>query len=163
MCSFRCWDSVRRVIWVQFVCNALWKFLYTSSMDKKINKRVYMAVSLGALYLFGPVFFVATDPSKLPLPLLIIPFLWLFTCIFVTMWLLLRQKRNVAPRQAVIVAGVVATFPVLLAVFQSIHQLSIRDVLLSVTLVVFTAIYLLRADFISHPWILSYISVFIPI
>lgn len=120
-------------------------------MDKKINKRVYMAVSLGALYLFGPVFFVATDPSKLPLPLLIIPFLWLFTCIFVTMWLLLRQKRNVAPRQAVIVAGVVATFPVLLAVFQSIHQLSIRDVLLSVTLVVFTAIYLLRADFISHP------------
>ena len=44
-------------------------------------------------------------------------------------------------------AGIIASVPVLLAVFQSIHQLSIRDVLLSVGLVVLAAVYMLRADF----------------
>lgn len=47
------------------------------------------------------------------------------------------------------VSGTIASIPVLLALFQSIHQLSIRDVLLSVGLVMLAALYMLRADFIK--------------
>ena len=64
-------------------------------------------------------------------------------------WLLLQRRKGVSRRQAAMVAGVVASIPVLLTIFQSIHQLSIRDVFLSVGLVVLAAVYMLRADFIK--------------
>lgn len=104
---------------------------------------------LTALYLSGPLFLISTNPDRLPLPLLVLPFLWLFACLFVGTWLILRRQKGVTKKQAVLVAGVIASIPVLLTIFQSIHQLSIRDVLLSVGLVVLAAIYMLRADFIK--------------
>jgi len=104
---------------------------------------------LAALYLSGPLFFALTDPGSLPLPLLVLPFIWLFSVLFTTSWLILSRREGVHKKQAVLVSGAVASIPVLLAVFQSIHQLSIRDVLLSIGLVVLAAIYMLRADFIK--------------
>jgi len=104
--------------------------------------------SLTLLYLFGPVFLVTTDPSRLPLVLLVVPFLWLFAVLSVTTWLILKNRPSVTRKQAVLVSGVMATIPVLLAIFQSIHQLSLRDVLLSTGLVLLAAVYMLRADFI---------------
>jgi hypothetical protein len=104
--------------------------------------------ALALLYVAGPLFIVLTNPQNLPLPLLVLPFLWLFTVLFVTTSILVRRKKNVSKRQAVITAGVVASIPVLLAIFQSIHQLSIKDVLLSTGLVLLAAWYVLRADFI---------------
>ena len=104
--------------------------------------------TLGILYLAGPLFIVLTNPQNLPLPLLVLPFLWLFTVLFVTTSILVRRRKTVTKRQAVITAGIVASIPVLLAIFQSIHQLSIKDVLLSTGLVLLAAWYVLRADFI---------------
>jgi len=101
------------------------------------------------LYLSGPVFIALTNPDTLPLPLLVLPFLWLFVVLFVTVRLYLGRLTRVNARQTALIAGFTATLPVLLVVFQSIHQLSIRDVLLSLGLVVVAAIYMLRADFIK--------------
>lgn len=109
-------------------------------------KRLLILVLLLAV---GPVFMALTDPETLPLPLLVIPFLWLFTCLFVVMWLLLAKKLSLQRKQVVIVAGLVASIPVLLIVFQSINQLSIRDVIISIGLAVLASGYVLRADFIK--------------
>ncbi len=105
-------------------------------------------VPLTLLYVSGPVFFLLTDPHNLPLPLLVLPFLWLFTVIFVTAHKILGLRKDISGRKLVIVAGVIATIPVLLALFQSIHQLSLKDVLISTGIVLFAAWYLMRADFI---------------
>jgi hypothetical protein len=103
---------------------------------------------LAILYAAGPLFIILTNPRVLPLPLLVLPFLWLFTVLFVTTSILVRRRKNISKRQVVIIADVVASIPVLLAIFQSIHQLSIKDVLLSAGLVTLAAWYVLRADFI---------------
>jgi hypothetical protein len=117
-------------------------------MDTKIiNHRYGKKLLTGLLFIIGPVFLLTTDPNALPLPLLVVPFIWLFSSLFVASWMLLSRKDNISRRQVALVAGIIASVPVLLAVFQSIHQLSIRDVLLSVGLVVLAAVYMLRADF----------------
>lgn len=103
---------------------------------------------LFVLYIAGPLFILLTNPHNLPLPLIILPFLWLFTVLFVTSSLILKSRKGITKRKIVIVAGVIASLPVLLAIFQSIHQLSIKDVLLSLGLVLLAAWYVLRADFI---------------
>ncbi len=46
------------------------------------------------------------------------------------------------------IASGAASLPVLLLVFQSVHQLTIRDVLVSVSLLAFAIFYISRADFI---------------
>ena len=105
-------------------------------------------ILVAGLYLLGPVFLLNTDPQKLPLPLLVLPFVWLFSVIFISTLLVLSKRPSVTKKQRVMVAGIVASIPVLLIIFQSIHQLSLKDVLLSVSLVLLAAFYMLRADFI---------------
>ena len=116
-------------------------------ISTKQKMRKYVAIA--GLYILGPVFFAFTSPENLPLPLLVLPFIWMFSVLFVTSWLLLSGYKSIRRKQVVLVSGVIACIPVLLAVFQSIHQRSIRDVLLSVGLVLLTALYMLRADFIK--------------
>lgn len=113
------------------------------------TKRVRKYVGLAVLCLFGPLFILLTNPNNLPLPLLVVPFLWLFVTLFVGIRLLVGRLQNVYGRKSVLIAGFGATLPVLLIIFQSIHQLSIRDVLLSLGLVAVAAVYMLRADFIK--------------
>lgn len=120
--------------------------LYTFTMQAKTVKRY---LSVGALFIAGPLFFMTTNPESLPLPLLVLPFIWLFAILFTSAWLLLSTKESIQRKKAVMIAGSVATIPVLLAVFQSLHQLSVRDVLLSVGLVLLAAVYMWRADFIK--------------
>lgn len=125
------------------------RILYTLIMTRSsILQQLRRYLPLLALYLAGPLFLTMTDPTHLPLPLLVVPFLWLFTALFITSYFLLQRQNRFNKRQVVMVSGVIATIPVLLAIFQSIHQLSLRDVLLSCGLVLLTAVYMLRADFI---------------
>ena len=119
-------------------------------MQANILKRSLKKYALiVALYAAGPIFFMSTNPESLPLPLLVLPFIWLFAVLFTATWLLLSASESIQRKKAVMIAGCVASIPVLLAVFQSIHQLSVRDVLLSVGLVLLAAVYMLRADFIK--------------
>lgn len=122
--------------------------LYTLYEMQKTATYIRKYGVIALLYVCGPLFFVTTNPHNLPLPLLVLPFLWLFTVLFVTTASLVKRRNTVSRRQVVISAGVVASIPVLLAIFQSIHQLSIKDVFLSAGLVLLAAWYVLRADFI---------------
>lgn len=125
-------------MWVQYVV-----------MMQLVTHKMSTYIGLGLLLVSGPIFLMSTNPQNLPLPLLIVPFLWLFMSIFwVTLYIVRKFTKRLSKSRRVIVAGVFATFPVLLLVFQSIHQLTIRDVVISVAMVCIAAFYLDRADFI---------------
>lgn len=119
-------------------------------MDVLPLKHKYTKIgALIGLYALGPLFFSLTDPNNLPLPLLILPFLWLFAALFVSVLVVLKYKTSASVKQSRIIASLFASLVVLLCVFQSIHQLSIRDVAISVAIIGIAALYLLRADFIK--------------
>lgn len=114
----------------------------------KINRKKLL--KLAAVYLTGIAFLVFTNPSNLPVPFLIVPFLLLFVAIFMTVhYVLEAHLATIARKRRVVMAGVCATLPVLLLVFESIHQLSMKDFLITVALIVCVSFYMLRADFIE--------------
>lgn len=107
-------------------------------------------IKLALLYGGGMLFLGLTDPARLPVPLLIVPFLWLFVALFITANHVVSWRApNLARKRRVVVAGVCATLPVLLLVFESIHQLSLKDLLIALALVICASFYMLRADFID--------------
>lgn len=114
-----------------------------------INHQYTKLAAIFGLYIFGPLFFMFTDPNALALPLLILPFIWLFAVIYMSAHLILKFKTKATKKQSQIISSLSASLVVLLCVFQSIHQLSIRDVAISVAIIGIAALYLLRADFIK--------------
>ena len=119
-------------------------------MDTSLIKHRYAKIgAISGLYIIGPLFFMLTDPNNLPLPLLILPFIWLFAAIYVSVYLALKLKTSATRKQSQIISSLSASLVVLLCVFQSIHQLSIRDVAISLAIIGVAALYLLRADFIK--------------
>lgn len=110
----------------------------------------HKVIGLVLLYMTGIVFLMSTNPARLPLPLIMVPFLWLFVSIFATAWVLLGIVGPFkAKRPRLLVAGAGATLPVLMLVFKSIHQLTARDVVLAIALVGVATFYVSRADFIK--------------
>jgi hypothetical protein len=125
------------------------KVAYTKHMQLSVKHKTHI-VGLVCLYGLGITFFVLTNPAQLPLVLLVLPFMWLFAVIFWTAWLLLGLSKSLSPaRRRMLIAGVVAMLPSLLLVFQSIHQLTGRDVLLTVAFIALAVFYVSRADFIK--------------
>lgn len=117
--------------------------------NKLISHRYAKIGAITGLYAFGPLFFMFTDPNNLPLPLLILPFIWLFAAIYISVYWVLQLKTSASKKQFQIISSLSASLVVLLCVFQSIHQLSIRDVAISLAIIGIAALYLLRADFIK--------------
>ena len=60
----------------------------------------------------------------------------------------LNKNKQIHRRQRLIRAGVLAAIPVLLLVLQTIHQLTIKDVLITLGLVLLASYYLNKADFL---------------
>jgi hypothetical protein len=119
-------------------------------MDEQTPKRKLARIStFFVIYAVGPLFFMLTDPDKIPLPLLILPFLWLFAIVFLSCKLILQYRTRATKKQILIASSLLACLVVLLFVFQSIHQLTIRDLLISFAIIGIAGVYLLRADFIN--------------
>jgi hypothetical protein len=102
------------------------------------------------LILLGPLFMAMTDPTRLPLPLLIVPFVWLFAVLYLSINFVVNWQWPGAPKKRrIVIAGVGAALPVLLLVFESIHQLTVKDFLIAAALVACISFYMSRADFIK--------------
>jgi ABC-type spermidine/putrescine transport system permease subunit II len=94
------------------------------------------------------LFLMITEPSRLPSVLLIVPFAAIFACLYFTIMALVHFFRSeesetvvgLKVRRPRLLAAVVAGFPVLLLVLQSIVQLTIWDVL--ITLIIFLLVYM---------------------
>ena len=91
------------------------------------------------------VFIVSTDPYKLPLPLVVVPFLLLAVIVYQGSSFTLA-KSPLRGRRPRLVAGMVTSIILLLVLLQSIRQLSVKDFLILGALLVGLLLYLRRLD-----------------
>lgn len=98
-------------------------------MHKKVGKRVFL---LAIMYGGFISFLLTTNPNKLTIGWLIVPFIWLFVCLFFSVLLIMdvfairlaRTKRQLS------IATLIAIVPTTLLLLDSVNQLTLRDVLL---------------------------------
>ena len=118
----------------------------------QINKLVKV-ILLIILYLSLPLILMFTNPNNLPLPLLVLPVVLLFLIIFVTVYFFVISKMKASKRisktRNLVITAIVAIVPVLLIVLASIRQFTLRDIILSVFIVVCISWYLLKVDFLK--------------
>lgn len=111
-------------------------------MNKYKRNTIY-----AALYASLPLFLLSTNPEKLPLPLIIMPFILLFIILFFSAIKLFKMyASSFETSKRYILAGFLAGFPVLIMVFQSLHQLSWKDALIIGGLLIGSMWYLKRLD-----------------
>ena len=113
----------------------------------KLQKLYPIARTLG-LYLALFLWLSLTDPRKLPIVLLIVPFALLFAAVFMTVSLIVRQfmpRLSVAKRR--LAAACVSGLPSFLLILSSVNQLTWRDVALVAFLSIILLFYASRARF----------------
>lgn len=116
-------------------------------ISKPLKRELQIWLGSGAL-LVG--FLVATDPLKLPLPILLVPFgiflVWTRSAVIALGLILWRQPTP--SRKLKVIAGSVAAVLLLIVTLQSLGQLSVRDVALIFSLVGVLALYFYKTDLI---------------
>lgn len=111
-----------------------------------MSNRKKKLIKLGLFYLFVAGFFVLFNPDQLPLIFLLLPFILIFLTLYVTIVLVLRTFFSLRKRSEQLIAGSISIMPTLLLVIQSITQLTIRDVLLAISIVVVAVWYISKTS-----------------
>jgi hypothetical protein len=91
---------------------------------------------LAIAYVFALMFFVSINPEKLSLLFILLPFLIIFGLLYATVSFVLNVFFDITKVQKKIYSLVLSIMPTLLFIIQSITQLTIRDVLLSLSITV---------------------------
>jgi hypothetical protein len=109
----------------------------------------YKLILSAMLFVILWIFLVSTKPESLPLPLILLPFAIMSALVFLLLEMAIvvimgPSTRVLARRSAAtLTAGVM-----LLALLQSLHQLTGRDVLITLMVVLALVFYFWRADFL---------------
>ncbi len=112
--------------------------------------RIKKASLFIALYGGLVLFLLTTNPASLPLPLLVLPFLWLYLCLLVGFYFLLYGVRRLLrgtkgrSNRLIVLASLFALIPTSLLVLQSIDQLSLKDILLMFIFALLVSFYISR-------------------
>jgi hypothetical protein len=110
-------------------------------------KQVQNTLILALLAISLTVFLLFTNPEKLPLPLLLIPFILLASLLYVlSNFVISFIFSDMKQRRVRLISVVVATLPTLLLILASIKQLSVRDTAIIVALLVVLTLYMKRID-----------------
>lgn len=121
--------------------------------DNPKTKKIRNTILLVLLYLSLPLLLFVTNPQKLPIALLILPVFLLFVIIYVTVYLLLNKRikksERISKTRLALIAGIISIVPVLLIVLASIQQFTLRDIILSIVIVIGISWYLLKVDFLK--------------
>src|SRR5687768_15673639 len=96
------------------------------ALSRTFNQHRKLIIYLVGLYIVGALFFMYTNPAELPLLVLIVPFIYIFGVLCLTILLICRILRV---KSALFVSLVVSVFGVLLFILGSLHQLTLRDVI----------------------------------
>jgi len=120
-------------------------YIIMNMMRKRFTSK---PTRLVGLYIVTALFLMITDPSRLPSVFLIVPFAAVFMCLYGTIIVTVEFFRSeesetiagLKVRRPRLLAAVTAGFPVLLLILQSILQLTIWDV--AITLVIFLLVYM---------------------
>lgn len=125
---------------------------YTSTMinARLIFKKSVILVVPYALLLF---FLLNTNPLKLPVVLLFIPFILFFlsTAITILYFLsLFTLKKGQNRKRNILRALCLGALPTTILALQSINQLTLRDGLILFAFIALLVLYIGRANFIKH-------------
>ena len=112
-----------------------------NTVGRGVKKHRKQVLILGLLYLFGLIFFMNTSPDELPLLLLVLPFLYIFLVLYLSISLVCQL---IGVRSSFFVSLVIAVFGVLLFVLGSLHQLTVRDMVISLALTCLLTWYITR-------------------
>lgn len=107
---------------------------------KKYQKQLFI---LFGLYGVGLLFLLFTNPQELPLPLLILPFVYAFVTLFLTIRLVVQSLTD-SKTLGNTVGMTITIFVILTLVLASIRQLSARDLLISLAITVILSWYLIK-------------------
>ncbi len=106
------------------------------------------------LYLGLIIFLFATDPNRLAIGWLILPFIWLFLCLFLTALLLLKKllgrTRFLSKTKTYTIAFIIASLPTLILLLKSIDQLTVKDFVLFVVLYALISFYVSKIRLIKR-------------
>ncbi len=98
-----------------------------------LTKYVRILIYAAALYLPGLIFFASTSPQELPVGLYVLPFIYIFLCVYLTTrFVLIRLTKQ--QMYAKLLPNVIATLVTLLLLLGSLQQLSVRDIFLVVAI-----------------------------
>ena len=116
-------------------------------MNKKSINRISL-LKIAVLYGGLLIFLMSTDPTKLSLPLLLIPFIWIGLCLYVLIKHVLGhisgRFRRISKNRKTSIAFTLAAVPVCMLLLRSIGQLTIRDVLILAGLIAIGTFYVGR-------------------
>jgi hypothetical protein len=118
-------------------------------MTMKANTKV--ALGSTAFAIFGMFFLFTTDPQELSPILLIVPFVLFFLSLFLAVvfitTVMVKEATPSLSRKSFMFSLVLAAYPVMLLLLQSIGQLSLRDVVTLTLLLVISGFYIARSSF----------------
>lgn len=123
------------------------------TLMKNKNPTFHKLGLLGLSYGLLLTFLFTTDPSKLALVWLLVPFVLLFISLFGTIFyslLFFPKTKQLSFRKRTLLATAGAILPVLLLILKSINQLTVRDSLILSVFILSTALYISRTDFINR-------------
>lgn len=107
------------------------------------KRRFRRPITLAILYAGLLVFLFITDPRKIAIGWLILPFIWLFLCLYLTAIFLidLTTANRQHTRRQTVVALLTAAIPTLMLLLDSVDQLTVKDILLMIGLGILTLFY----------------------
>jgi len=107
------------------------------------KKRLLVLFSLATI---STIFFSFINPGTLPVTLILLPFLLLFLIFYNGAYLLLETFFRFSKKTILVVSLCLSVFPVLLLVIQSITQLTLRDVLLTASIITILIWYVIKVN-----------------
>lgn len=107
---------------------------------KKYKTQLFILIGL---YIAAILFLTFTNPQNLPLPLLILPFVYAFVTLFMTIRLIVQIFTD-SKSLGNSVGMTITIFVILTLVLASIRQLSARDLLISLAITVLLSWYLVK-------------------
>ena len=126
-------------------------YIHMTRLWQKSSKQ---AVIIALLYLAFFGFLFATDPNKLPIGWLLVPFILLFAAIFST--LISIQNRNGGKKQGgssakrYATAAILAAIPTFLLLLDSINQLTAGDALIFGIFAIVALFYVRKLSFAAR-------------
>jgi len=93
-------------------------------------------------YAGGLVFFAVSSPDSLPIGLLILPFIYAFFIVYLTV---LTLSDIAGKRHSTFVPLLIAATSVLILILGSLRQLTLRDIALSIVIVTLLSWYISKA------------------
>jgi hypothetical protein len=118
-------------------------------------KRFRKYLGIAALYVVGLAIVLSTNPQRVSPLFLALPLLIFFVALFLTLLALMssfaRQRGHHLSRNMIVAASVTAAFPALLLLLQSIGELSLRDIITLILIIIVLGVYLSKIGFTKRP------------